>query len=384
MSNRPHITAFYFPNWHVDQRNQLHHGQGWTEWELLQAARPRYPGHNQPVVPAWGYFDEADPAWAARQIDLAADHGIDSFLFDWYYYNDGDFLSRALDEGFLAAPNRARMQFALMWANHDWHNIHPARFTNQVELLQGGAVNEAGFDRLIDTVIERYFSQPNYLRLDGKPFFSVYEIGTLIKSFGGVIQAAKAMQKFRDKSSAAGCGGVHFNAIVWQLSILASEVQLPKSNQLLEQLGFDSATSYVWVHHSNPAAEGFPKGSYLRSMRDNIAVWHEYAQSLQIPYGPNVTMGWDPSPRTLPTDRYEDRGYPFTGILDGNTPAAFAQALRHAQAHLRNTPKALNLLTLNAWNEWTEGSYLLPDTKNGTGYVEAIREVFGVAGPSGK
>ena len=58
----------------------------------MKAARPRYPGHRQPNVPAWGYFDEADPAYAAREIDLAADHGITSFLFDWYWYEDGPFL----------------------------------------------------------------------------------------------------------------------------------------------------------------------------------------------------------------------------------------------------------------------------------------------------
>jgi hypothetical protein len=39
------------------------------------------------------------------------------------------------------------------------------------------------------------------------------------------------------------------------------------------------------------------------------------------------------------------------------------------------------ILTINAWNEWTEGSYLEPDTVYGMGYLEAIRDVFGAPGP---
>ena len=38
---------------------------------------------------------------------------------------------------------------------------------------------------------------------------------------------------------------------------------------------------------------------------------------------------------------------------------------------------AQRVLTVNSWNEWTEGSYIEPDAAHGLKYLEAIRDVFG-------
>ena len=34
------------------------------------------------------------------------------------------------------------------------------------------------------------------------------------------------------------------------------------------------------------------------------------------------------------------------------------------------------MITINAWNEWVEGSYLLPDMLYGFEYLEAVKDVF--------
>jgi len=48
------------------------------------------------------------------------------------------------------------------------------------------------------------------------------------------------------------------------------------------------------------------------------------------------------------------------------------QAKKYADSH----PEQTKLITINAWNEWVEGSYLLPDMQNGFGYLKAVKEVM--------
>lgn len=122
---KPEVAVYYFPNYHVEPKNEAIHGKGWTEWELVKRGTPRFPGHQQPKVPLWGYLDESKPETSEKQIAAAADHGIDTFIFDCYWYENGPFLNGGLEQGFLKAANNNRLKFSIMWANHDWINIFP-------------------------------------------------------------------------------------------------------------------------------------------------------------------------------------------------------------------------------------------------------------------
>jgi hypothetical protein len=374
------VAVYYFPQYHPDPRNDAWHGQGWTEWELVKRAEPRFPGHVQPKVPLWGYADESRPDMMEKKIAVAAEHEVTSFIFDWYWYADegspsgSAFLNRCLEEGFLKARNVEQLKFGLMWANHDWSNIHPAKRAAPPYTLAQGAVSRAVFDAATEHAIRHYFGHPSYWRVEGGLYFSVYELMTLVKGLGGMAATRAALDDFRARTRAAGCGELHLNAVVWGVQLLPGETAITDVNQMVAALGLDSITSYVWIHHQ-PLAH-FPQTPYAEIAAKSAQDWARFTAQYRLPYYPNVTMGWDSSPRTLPSDVFDNLGYPWMPMLEGNTPARFQQALAQAKAFVDQHQSAPRILTINAWNEWTEGSYLEPDTVHGLDYLEAIRDVF--------
>lgn len=368
------VASYYFGNYHPgDPRNEQTKGKGWSEWELVKSAKPRFPGHHQPNTPLWGYVDEANPKVMAKKIAAAADHGIDAFIFDWYYYNDGPYLDAPIDRGFLRARNSQRLKFAFMWANHDWIDIHPYRKGTPQKLLYPGRVTPETFAKISDLLVKKYFVHPSYWRVDGKPYFSIYELTKLLESFGSVEATRAALDRLRAKATAAGLPGVHLNAVVWGQPILPGEGKPADIAKLIKDLGFDSVTSYVWIHHVGLPTQqtdyNYVRDAYFR-------YWDEAEREFDVPYFPNVTMGWDPSPRADQRDSFTNSGYPFMNIISGNTPDRFREALEMTKQRLLSRKYGPRILNINCWNEWTEGSYLEPDTVSGMKYLDAIRSVF--------
>lgn len=369
------VASYYFGNYHPsDSRNRQLKGEGWSEWELVKAAKPRFPGHQQPKTPLWGYTDESNPREMAQKIDAAANHGINAFIFDWYYYNDGPFLEGTIDQGFLKARNNRRLKFALMWANHDWLDIHPYKRGEPPKMLYPGVVTPANFEKITEHVIQDYFKHPSYWRIGGKPYFSFYDLSNLLATFGSIEATRAALDRFRARAVAAGLPGLHLNAVVWGQPVLPSEKTPSDVPKLVRDLHFDSVTSYVWFHHVTlPALQ-----TDYNEVRDAyLNYWESAEKSFDVPYFPNVTVGWDPSPRAYQGDAYGDFGYPFTNTIVNNTPERFAEALRLTKRRLLASKNGPHVVTINCWNEWTEGSYLEPDTVHGMKYLDAVRDVFG-------
>ena len=122
---------------------------------------------------------------------------------------------------------------------------------------------------------------------------------------------------------------------------------------------------------------GFPSVAYrdyaTEALRDVERIFEEY----DLPYIPSVSVGWDSTPRTDQMVSFTSQGYPFEAVLVDNTPEEFEAVLKAMREILSQRVNEKKIFTINAWNEWTEGSYLEPDSSYGMGYLEAIKRVFG-------
>lgn len=382
------VTAYYWPNYHVDPRNEKWFGPGWTEWEITKWARPRFEGHDQPKVPLWGYEDESDPKVMAKKIETAAKYGVDVLIFDWYYYNDGSFLRAALDKGFLKADNNHKARFALMWANHDMPDVFPTKLYEcypDWNVLIPGDVTRETFDIMVDVIIEKYFKHPSYWLVDGCPYFSVYDLDTLIKGLGSIDKVKQALDDFRAKTIAAGFPDLHLNVILRGDIVIGGGALVSSNfeeaspvndqNKISIELGINSLGSYTWLH--NVTLPDFPTTQYKHARRNAVEHWYDTVKKFQLPYYANVTCGWDSTPRICSTDIYVNKGYPFLPTLVGNTPEEFEKSLAEMKKFLDNNGNKQKIFSINSWNEWPEGSYLEPDTTNNYGFLDGIKKVFG-------
>ena len=365
------IAAFVWPAYHPDDRARVFWPMGMGEWETVLKNEPKFKGHEQPRYPLWGYINEADPRVAEMEINAAADHGVNVFIFDWYWYDDMFFLEGHLNDGFLKARNIDRMKFYLMWANCDINlaldkrNADEAFARKNEAVIWKGAVDRSQFEKIARRWIEKYFCHPCYYQIDGKPVLMMYDLNAFINGLGGVRQAKEALDWFRAAVKTAGFKGVDLQLTLRRdsgrrISVVPGD-QIGTPKEIVEQLRFDSISHYQFCHFVDVDRD------YREIIPEAAKAWNEVSQNYQAKYYPHVSVGWDTSPRA-----FHVQGV----IVKNNTPQNFEKALREAKAFVDAHPGQAPLITVNSWNEWTETSYLMPCTIYGYGYLQAVKRVF--------
>ena len=368
MRKKYDVAAYVWPAYTGDeQRARLFWPDGIGEWQTVKNAYPKFQGHQWPRLPRWGYVNEADPYVMEMEIEAATDHGVNVFIYDWYWYDHRPFLENCLNDGFLKAKNNHLMKFYLMWANHNvsygW-DIRNSHLRNN--MVWTGQVDLSDFQEIGRRVIRQYFSHPSYYCIDGKPVFIIYDLQNLINGLGGFDATRKALDWFRAETEAAGFPGVHLQVILWkEMNMNLSGVDGGEKATLRDiaaLMNFESATHYQFAQCVSVGQE------YQKAVLEAQQLWKYLEKNFPLQYFPHISIGWDNNPRFKEF---------FPNILSNNTPEEFRKALLCAKEFVDRHPEQPPLITINSWNEWTEGSFLEPDDLYGYAYLEAVKSVFG-------
>ncbi len=317
------VGCYYFPG-------HFHAGR----WAPMKSY-----GHPKPLL---GYYRDGAPGVSDWHIKWAVEHGISYFVFDWYYDHHTGRVGEhntALDEGFLKAEHRDLMEFAIFWCNEEGRQNPP--YTEEQMLL------------LAETLGERYFSQPNYLRIDGRPALFVSVPRRLWDSFGDGFP-----ELLRRMSQAAG--------LPEGLGIFLVGKQFDQLDQLA-RMGFSACTAYNYA-----GVRAHDTASPLRATYDDMVEayemrWRQVTEDGALPYIVPLSPGWDSRPWYGP----------HALVRTDPTPEKFAEMCRRAKPFI---DRDLNMVIVECWNEFGEGSFIEPTEESGFGALDAIRDVFGQPG----
>lgn len=358
------IAAYVWPAYTGEEtKAHIFWEEGYGEWQTVRKMKPLFEGHLWPRKPLWGYVNEADPYVMEMEIEAAVSHGVNVFIYDWYWYDNGPFLEQCLNNGFLKARNHNKMKFYLMWANHTARSMWDKRNSDMNVPIWDGAVDRKTFDRIVERTINTYFSDPSYYKIDGKPVYMIFDLPNLVRGLGGTEETKKALESFREQTVRAGFPGLELQVCIKGKPYLQTDLGNGVTvAQLINDAKFDSGSLYQYFDL------GPMNRSYPEILEHSVKEYREIAAMLNCTAYPHVSVGWDSNPRY---NRFHD------DVCFDNTPENVQKAFEMAKKQIDTDPNLkAPLITVNSWNEWTETSYLHPDDLYGYGYLEAIRKVF--------
>ena len=325
------IGVYYYPGW----REEATGSSTPQPWQRIRAYKEREP--------QLGWYDEGDENVMRQQIDMMVTKGLKFVAFDWYWLAENRVFADHALSNYFKAPNRAKLPFTLLWANH---GDTPRNFEN--------------FDRMLGWWIRFYADRPEIMRVDGKPviiLFSGQNLDAQGKKFG--MTGKELIAYAQHKAQASGLPGFYF--------VAGSSGDDKAFLKQARSLGYSAVSTYNM--HAAPFS-----GKLTHSYKELDAAyrghWQLYTADSSVPVFLPFTSGWDNRPWGGSSDPLHDNSQ---------------STIEEFEAHLRAGRKVLDAMPVSeprlgvicCWNEFGEGSYIEPTKAQGTAYLDRIKKVFG-------
>jgi hypothetical protein len=271
-----------------------------------------------------------------EEIEYAKNAGLDYWAYGYYFpgaWPGADRYNFAL-YNYLLSEDKSDINFCLRigasYDANDWNNW------------------------MIPTLVD-FFKESSYQTVaGGRPLLYIFGVDDFTATFGSSAAAAQALNDLRTAATTAGCGSPYVVCMVWSASDGANRV----NNE-----GYDAISAYT--HFAFDAVD--QEYPYSVLAEENASFWDECkATGKQVI--PIVNIGWD--------DRPHD--YHASPWYTEPTMTEWKNHLQVALDWVDNNPGAVepNAIIIYAWNELTEGGWMVPTRGGGTARVDATGEVL--------
>jgi len=383
--NSARFIAFYLPQYYPIPENDLWWGKGFTEWVNVAKAKPLFPNHYQPHIPAdLGFYDLRMTEVREQQVELAKRAGIEGFCYWHYWFGNGrQLLERPFKE--VVETGKPDFPFCLCWANHSWSNktwIKTGRYSTEKVFMQQEYPGDEDYTAHFYSLLPA-FKDPRYILVDGCPLFVIYNPVDMPDT-------THFISLWKKLAVQNGLKGMHIVGRTNNASFRKAGEQgvgkfvLPDTthtsdfyNVIIDE-GFDAVNSVGRLR-----AELLTKGKF------NQLFVHSAARFLKIEPLNKCRQADINKILLAPEDRWEnvyptifpnwDRS-PRAGrsavIYTDSTPQAFGDIVKRSIECVKDKAPEHRIVFIQAWNEWGEGNHMEPDQKYGTGYIDTMHKII--------
>ncbi len=328
------VGAHYYPWYKVGTRN---------DW--LEIAE------DEPVL---GEYSSADKDVSNQHIKWAREHGINWFNVSWRPRN---FREHTLENYVLEAELADLIDYSLLYeeiGSVTGPNPDPEEYSLQPdESGDGGYLidfdrrdNQKTLQRHFQRMEDRYFDDPNYVRIDGRPIVYVYSAHKVT----GAVKEAWAEAKDAIDSDPYLVAETLDRGLGW----------LRQEKDWLAE--FDAGGEYGI--YSVEVGENSGYGRYLDYAEQKTTEWGLTAEHIGLDFVPEVMPGAVFSNIPDAPDRYKDA--PIHRDADG-----FRELCRILRQRM---DPDLDAILVNTFNEWPEHTAVEPSKSYGTTYLEIIED----------
>lgn len=346
------FLSYYLPQFHIFPENEEWWGKGFTEWTSVTKARPLFPGHYQPHLPAdLGFYDLRVPETRKAQAELAREAGIDAFCYWHYWFSGHKLMKRPFEE--VVKSGEPDFPFCLNWANHSWYaKLWDKSGKDKLLIEQTYPGIEDYTNHFVDLLPA--FKDKRYLKIDGKLVFGVY-------APKDIPDITLFMDTWNHLAKKNGLEGFHFFCHAFT----------NKEAETYLSWGFKTVLMEYMFMRQN-MMQWFGRLLYSSHWLPQIIRYKDYANVVLKSFpdrsgiAPQVLSNWDHTPRS------GRRGY----LMVGSTPKSFGKLMRKLVEKISHHQNKPAFVMIKSWNEWGEGNHLEPDQKYGKGYIEELRNVI--------